>query len=345
MLALSPDVLILDEPTSNLDPIATQNVFSTLHSMRESRDITVIIIEHKLTQLEPFEPKLVVLENGQIAPISAIPAFQSSLGSEIPLHREKIPSGERDEENPPLIALSNINLKLGGRPILKNISLALFPGEFVGLMGPNGSGKSTLLQTLMGLHQPDSGDRTGFGRDLAKTKTSALVKDIGYIFQNPDHQLFTQSVWEEAVLTAQNLGMLSEEKKAAAKDWLDRLGLSGKLSTHPQRLSYGEKRRLNLIAMILHEPGLLLIDEFLIGQDMANAHTWMSLLAAYVVKGNTVLLVNHHADLTQIYCDRVVFLDEGQIVIDASTDEAFVQMKELGYGAFLPPSLKEKSNA
>jgi energy-coupling factor transporter ATP-binding protein EcfA2 len=114
------------------------------------------------------------------------------------------------------------------------------------------------------------------------------------------------------------------------------LGLSIDIESHPQRLSYGEKRRLNLAAVILHKPTLLLIDEMLIGQDLVNAHAWMSLLSDYANAGKSVLLVNHHADLTAAYCDRVLFMEAGQIVVDAPTSEAFRQIQNLGYDAFLP---------
>ena len=106
-------------------------------------------------------------------------------------------------------------------------------------------------------------------------------------------------------------------------------------------MSYGEKRRLNLISIILHHPGLLLIDEFLIGQDMDNANLWMATLAEYAVKGNTVLLVNHHPELTRAYCDRILMLDKGSLIIDALIENAFSQMEALGMDAFLPASEEE----
>jgi energy-coupling factor transport system ATP-binding protein len=175
---------------------------------------------------------------------------------------------------------------------------------------------------------------TIFEHDMSRTKTSALVQDIGFIFQNPDHQLFTQSVWDEVTLTAKNLGLCTEDLKGRAIDWLKRIGLDNRLQDHPQRLSYGEKRRLNLLSVILHQPRMLLIDEFLIGQDMANANAWMSFFRDYAHLGNIVLLVNHHALLSQKYCDRIIFIDQGKVLIDDPVQEAFKCLRSTGFKVF-----------
>ncbi len=328
MLALSPDVLILDEPTSNLDPMATQNIFETLHHIRNHQDLTVIIIEHKLSQLQKFDPLIFNMQAGTLQPLRDFPEINDYLKTKI--NKIHLQQGE------PMLTLSRLNLVLGGQHILHDINLSIAPGEFIALMGPNGSGKSTLLRTIMGFHQPERGRLFGFGKDLTKTKISELVKNIGFIFQNPDHQLFTQSVWEEAVFTSKNLNMLTNTREATAREWLSKMGLESRLHDHPQRLSYGEKRRLNLIAAMLHEPKLLLIDELLIGQDPENAHAWMTLLRNYTHQGNAVLLVNHHPYLTKKFCDRVIFLDQGSIITDEFVLNAFVNLPHKGFSAFIP---------
>ncbi|MFU8826285.1 MAG: ABC transporter ATP-binding protein [Brevefilum sp.] len=329
MLALGPDVLILDEPTSNLDPEATQHVFETLHAIRKQKDLTVIIIEHKLAQLMAFDPTFVYMDQGRIVqqnPLNDIP----------PIHFSSKSNRKALHQTDPILEISHLRVNIGHHPILKEINLNLCPGEFVALMGPNGSGKSTLLHTIMGFEKPERGSLVAFGKDLCQTKTSALVNDVGFIFQNPDHQLFTQSVWDEAILTVKNLGLLDEATKEMARAYLSDIGLADRLQDHPQRLSYGEKRRLNLVAVMLHNPQLLLIDEFLIGQDLPNAHQWMQLLKQYTRDGHTILMVNHHADLTQAYCDRVIFLSKGMKILDQPIKTAFTVLGEKGFSAFLP---------
>ena len=339
MLALSPDVLILDEPTSNLDPDATHQIFETLHLLAQQQGLTIIIIEHKLQQITDLNPQIIVMDQGKITGEESVLSFLNRAGTERDLIPGEGPQPEPAAAKTALVSLSDINLTIGDKAILDKVTLDLYPGEFIGLMGPNGSGKTSLLLTLMGLVQPTTGSASAFGRDLTEQKTSDLVPNIGFIFQNPDHQLFTASLWEEALFTLANLGLSTPKKEAEAMTWLKRLGLANELDRHPQTLSYGEKRRLNLISSILHDPKLLLIDEMLIGQDMENATIWMRLLKEYCERGNTVLLVNHHPELTNRYCDRVIFMDRGNIAIDAPTDTAFTQIATQGFATFTPKAL------
>ena len=334
MLAISPDVLILDEPTSNLDPDATQQIFETLQFLRAQVGLTVIIIEHKINQLRAFNPKLFVLENGGVVLRNDLASFSPERLDET--FDVPSPGDQKIQSVQPLLEISHLHVGIGGKKILNDISLKIYPGEFIALMGPNGSGKSTLLNTMIGFHKPERGTLIGFGRDLTQAKTSTLVKDIGYIFQNPDHQLFTPSVWEEATLTLKNLNLLTDDRVEQAQELLAEIGLNDRLNDHPQRLSYGEKRRLNLLAAILHHPKLLLIDEFLIGQDMPTAFKWMKILRKHASEGQTILLITHHAELTQEYCDRVIFMDAGNLVIDEPVTSAFTKLALKGYHAFLP---------
>jgi energy-coupling factor transport system ATP-binding protein len=333
MLALSPDVLILDEPTSNLDPIATGSIFETLHSIRLIHNMTVIIIEHKLSQLLNLNPQIFTLEQGRVL-TDGKPSVNEN--QNVPdLLTTLIQQSGLSSANP-IAKTTELSVQRGGKDVLNSINLQLSPGQFIALMGPNGSGKSTLLQTLMGFHPIKSGKVKVLNHDLDNLKVSKLVPDIGFIFQNPDHQLFSQSVLGEATLTSKNLGQLTTAIKQTGKRWLAEIGLGDRLEDHPHRLSYGEKRRLNLVAAILHEPKLLLIDEFLIGQDMINANRWMKFLKTFTKNGNSILMVIHHPKLTMNYCDRLIFLDAGKVVIDAPTETAFATLAQSNYSAFLP---------
>jgi energy-coupling factor transport system ATP-binding protein len=334
MLALSPDLLILDEPTSNLDPIATRNIFQTLHNLRQSTGLTVIIFEHKLSQLVDLNPKLLVLDQGEIHPLGNN-QFITKSTRRINLSFPEIIS-HFNENNHILIKAENLDVTIRNKKILMDMNFEIAPGEFVAIMGPNGSGKSTLLQTLVGFHPPSSGSLRCFNQESPKIQTSQIVKDVGFIFQNPDHQLFTQSVLDEVIFTSKNLEIFTHEVESLAKNWLNQIELLGRKDDHPQRLSYGEKRRLNLVAAILHKPKLLIIDELLIGQDMANATIWMNILNDYTKIGNSVLLVNHHPVLTREFCSRLIFLDQGRILLDQPVDLAFETLRTAGFDSFVP---------
>jgi energy-coupling factor transport system ATP-binding protein len=344
MLALEPDVLILDEPTSNLDPEATLHIFQTLAAIREQKALTIVIIEHKLHQLIKLDPKLILINDGKIINQTRLSAYQQSSNIQNLTYRLPIKQiGEQSSQ--PVVKVDYLTVNLDGEKILRDLSFEILPGEFIAIMGPNGSGKSTLLQTLMGFHKISAGSVCWFGEARKGLKTSELVPKTGFIFQNPDHQLFTHSVWDEATLTMKNLGLMSTDYQQKAREILKHLGLEDRINDHPQRLSYGEKRRLNLAAEILHHPRHLLVDELLIGQDSENADCAMQILKSLASDGCAVLLVNHHADLTRAHCDRILFMDDGAIVIDKSTQDAFVEMGERGYSCFMPEGQERFANA
>ena len=343
MLALTPDLLILDEPTSNLDPIATRNVFRTLHNLQGSEALTVIIFEHKLAQLEDLNPKFFILDKGEILSIENYPLQPR------PTNRIHLSFSERlshiQQKSSSWVEVNNLDVDIQSRNILQNINFKISSGEFIALMGPNGSGKTTLLQTMMGFYTPSNGNLRCFNQESPKIKTSELVKDVGFIFQNPDHQLFTQSVLDEALFTSKNLDIFTDEVANLAKKWLDQIELLDRMDDHPQRLSYGEKRRLNLVTAMLHNPKLLIIDELLIGQDITNATIWMIFLNSYTKLGNSVLLVNHHPELTKEFCSRLIFLDGGKIMFDEPVESAFEGLRRTGFDAFIPKQKASKIHA
>jgi energy-coupling factor transporter ATP-binding protein EcfA2 len=213
--------------------------------------------------------------------------------------------------------------------------LEVEPGEWVSIMGDNGSGKTTLLHCLLGLRRPSQGRVEVLGYDTGKMPVSELARGVGFVFQNPDHQLFADSVWEEATFAAQNFGTLDETTKRRVGELLVRCGLGERLDDHPYRLSYGEKRRLNLVSVLSYQPKLILLDEVLIGQDPAHAAFLLDLLQEQVAGGGAVVMVNHAPAITRRYANRVLFLNSGQIAIDAPIDQAFAQLQALGRSAYV----------
>ncbi len=328
MFALSPDVLILDEPTSNLDPAATEKVFKTLDDIRQKKQLTIIIIEHKLNQLTDLHPDILFMTKGKIIKLDSVSGYWAALrayADEIPSLPAFPISASTDED--PLLVMKGVSIKKSGKRILKQIDLEIKKGDFIALMGPNGSGKTTLLQGIAGLAPTETGKRAGFGINLDDQPVSQLVSYIGYIFQNPDHQLFSPTVWEEVTLTARNLGLLNDDLESRAEAWLQETALCDRRDEHPQRLSYGEKRRLNLMSILLHEPVLLLIDELLIGQDLIHAEAFMTLLKSYADSGHAVILVNHQPDLAQTYCSRLLFLEKGCIRLDSPLPDPQINLR------------------
>jgi energy-coupling factor transporter ATP-binding protein EcfA2 len=326
MMAAKPQMLIFDEPTSNLDPSATADVFDVIEHIRARADITVLVIEHKVDYLRRFNPRLLEMQDGQIlndGPMHAPSNTQYPVSNPQSL----IP-------NTPLIRVENLHAGHNGRPFLQGLSLEVHPGEFVSVMGDNGSGKTTFLQCLLGLLKPVQGRVEVLGHDTQHTPISELARQVGFVFQNPDHQLFADSVWEEATFAARNFGMLAGATEARVGELLARCGLSDRREDHPYRLSYGQKRRLNLISVLSYGPKLILLDEILIGQDPANAAFLLGLLQEHVASGGALLMVNHAPEITRRYASRLLFFNNGQIITDAPVKQAFERLHTLGWEAY-----------
>ncbi|MFN2241087.1 MAG: ABC transporter ATP-binding protein [Anaerolineae bacterium] len=327
MMAAKPQVLIFDEPTSNLDPTATAEIFEVIEHIQAKAGITVLVIEHKVDYLRRFQPRLVEMEEGRIVRDGPMPP---------PGNKEEAPrSPQAVTSSPPLVRVENLHAGYNGHPVLSDLSLEIQPGEFVSVMGDNGSGKTTLLHCLLGLRPPEKGRVEMLGHDTRQTPVSELARQVGFVFQNPDHQIFADSVWAEATFAARNLGTLDKTTEGRVTDLLIRCGLGDRLDDHPYRLSYGQKRRLNLVSVLSYRPRLILLDELLIGQDSAHATFLLDLLWEHVLEGGTVLMVNHAPRITRRYASRLVFFNSGQIVVDAPTGSAIAQLRALGKDAYV----------
>ncbi len=340
MMAAKPEILIFDEPTSNLDPTATAEIFDVIARIRAEAPITVIVIEHKLDYLRRFErgglSRLVKMEEGRIVydgPIAARSCSQdvSDRGC------GRVSVGDLVQpEGTPVVRVEHLDIGYNGVLVLRDISLEIAQGEFVAIMGDNGSGKTTFLQSLLGLRQPDGGRVEVLGQDIGKTPTSQLARQVGFVFQNPDHQLFADCVWEEAIFAPRNFGVLDARLRAETEHLLARCGLENRHRDHPYHLSYGEKRRLNVISVLTYNPRLILLDEVLIGQDAENADFLMGLLRGHVDRGGTVLMVNHNSEITQRYASRLIFFEQGQVSVNAPTQKAFEHLAALGRWVYVP---------
>jgi len=334
MMAAKPQVLIFDEPTSNLDPTATAEVFKVIEQIRAQAGITVVVIEHKVDYLLPFAPRLVAMDGGRIVydgPMNTAGSYRPSA-----VGIRHTPGTSQPSQGASCVRVEDLHIGYDGHPVLPGVSLEVHSGEFVAVMGDNGCGKTTLLYSLLGLIKPEQGRVEVLGQDTRQVPVSHLARQVGFVFQNPDHQLFADSVWAEATLASSNFQLLDGATEARVGELLARCGLGDRRDDHPYRLSYGEKRRLNLISVLVHGPKLVLLDELLIGQDAANAAFLLGLLRERVRQGDAVIMVNHAPEVTRSYASRLIFLDGGQVAVDAPPELAFEQLAAMGREAYVP---------
>ncbi len=321
MLVLNPRVLILDEPTSNLDPISMNEVLNAIENVRrKSHDLTIILAEHRIGNLVEQIDRVLKLEDGEltrdIRDFQDLEQKNSIMDYSYPEYsREGVKDGET------LLKIKNMDHTLAGKKILKDIDLKVRKGEIIALMGRNGSGKTTLVKLISALSEVHEGKIKIFDRVMDrsnKVQPYELGKRIGYVFQNPNHQIFENSLEEEIKFATKNFS----KGGAKAKKWLKKItteeNLDGK--THPHTLSFGQKRRLNIYSSSPHNPELIVIDEPFSGQDHQNALMIADILDDLWKKGKTLIVVTHNLEFAKKFCTRALVLKEGEIVYDGEPD-------------------------
>ncbi|AFC98857.1 putative ABC-type cobalt transport system, ATPase component [Methanocella conradii HZ254] len=329
MLAMRPKALILDEPTSSLDPSCASSVLSAIERLRAETGMTIIVIEHKLNRLMRLADRLVVMDSGRVV-ADGVPDDAICRNYGRPMHARPKPAGDRK----PAVEVSGLRASYGGVEVLHGVDLKAYPSEVLGIIGPNGSGKTTLLRILMGLHGYDSGKVTVLGLDPARARASGMARRCGLVFQNPNHQIFEKTVYDEAAFASRNLGLGGHETLVMGA--LERYGLACYAKAHPLGLSFGEKRRLNLCSILPHGPALILLDEPFVGQDYANVARMRAELLRLKEDGKAIILVSHDIDSVYKYCDRIVLLKDGKVLVDDTPEEAAVQIRAMGLTDYVP---------
>ncbi|MGV8146588.1 MAG: ABC transporter ATP-binding protein [Alkaliphilus sp.] len=378
LLAMRPKILVFDEPTANLDPIGTRQVFNTICELKKSNKYTIIIVEHKLDELIDLIDRLVVLapngtiladgspyvvfnesiedllEHGVWLPQSVRLLYQiKELGttiSSIPVtlsDAEKILTNEilltmgKEEDNSssvhhPLdssskstvysldpekssmsqtnaIEVKNLSFGYMDNAILNNIDLSITTGDFLAIVGANGAGKTTLVQLLVSVLQAKPNSIFIQGEDITKIHTKKLIQDIGFVFQNPEHQFITDSVENEVKYGLGLIGKSECEISDITHNLLSTFNLIKLAKANPFTLSHGEKRRLSVATMLAVGQKILILDEPTFGQDEKNALSLMQLLKQLNDKGCTVIMVTHDMTLVAEYAKHVAVMSSGNI--------------------------------
>ncbi|MGI6413032.1 MAG: ABC transporter ATP-binding protein [Syntrophomonadaceae bacterium] len=337
VLAMNPSLLILDEPTASLDPFCTREVLQTLKDLREKNGISIIVIEHRLERLVPISDRLLFMRKGQIVEERTEPKawkkyFPLSMKAD---HGNAMPK----ENNKPRLLLSIENLTAGykGREVISGISFRAYSGETIAIMGNNGSGKTTLLLALLGIVKSAKGEIRLEGNDISKEKVTHRAQEMGLAFQNPNHQIFENTVFSEAGLAALFLsGKARWEIEQRVDRLLEKHELKQYADRNPFTLSLGEKKRLTLVSILAYSPRILILDEPLVGQDRDRVDLLTAALREHQRRGGITLMVCHEPNIIAACCQRILFLSNGQLLIDAPVKEALDKLAQLGMEEYLP---------
>lgn len=226
----------------------------------------------------------------------------------------------------------------GGIPALNNVSLDIRQGEFVAIVGSNGSGKTTLVKHFNGLLKPSRGQVHVNGLDTRTTRVSALSRIVGYVFQNPDHQIFAYSVWEEAAFGLKLHKLNAEEVEQQTKEALQAVSLYDLRDRHPRALSRGQRQRLATASILALKTPVLVLDEPTTGQDFVSRRQIMELAVGLNAEGRTILMITHDMALVAEFASRAIVMHDGAAVCDAPPEEVFENEEILeSTGLDLPP--------
>jgi len=402
VLVMEPEILVLDEPTSELDPVGRSEIYETLDDLRRERDLTILLVEHSLEEVIKKADEVVVLNQGEVVwrgvptelfrnilllrqfgikpiPVSLIGWDFYKRGwislADIPLD---IPSAERlirallpkyghcqwleqrkgqqkgrllrkrelnQSEKVSAVQVSDLIYQYNsGRQALKGINLTIEAGEFVALIGQNSAGKTTLAKHLKGLLKPTSGNVLIDGMNTLQYDTSQLSKTIGYVFQNPDHQIFSVTVEKELEFGLKNAGFKGQEIKERVEQVLQYTGLERYRSVHPFSLGKGERQMIAVASILVLKPKLLIIDEPTTGSDWSGVQTMMALISQLHTAGTTIIMISHDMDLVAQYAKRVIVLKDGSVILDGNPQEVFSNEEILLNSAIVPPQLSRLSS-
>lgn len=337
-LALHPKLLVLDEPTSQLDPWGAEDVLASLSRLNDDLGLTIVLAEHRLERLlhrvdgvrsllsdggeSAMQPQEFVrmAEPVALPPVSRLGA---ALGWDpIPLtikEGRRVVSGIRlPEPDSSMRSVNNGNvvlrarglgIKHGSRWILRDVDLDLHEGELVALIGRNGSGKTTLLRSLLGHHPLAEGEVRIGGLEPGERNPATIGRQIGYLPQQATVMLFAETVRDELLYSARRRGITIDVDAV-----LSSVGLEGKADRHPRDLSGGEQERLAMAIVLTGNPKALVLDEPTRGMDAWRKTELARMLADYRKRGGAVIMATHDVELVAAMADRVVMLGDGEVI-------------------------------
>lgn len=230
-----------------------------------------------------------------------------------------------------------------GNTVLHDVRLTIEPGEFTAIIGNNGSGKTTLMKLVLGLLKPTGGRVVVGGIDTRQAKVSDMAKRIGFIFQDPNEQLFANSVEEEIRFGLQNLELSEPEIEERVEETLTRFELVESRNIFPRFLARGEKQKVCIAAVVAMHPQIILLDEPTTGQDHRDSRQIMDLAQILNEQGITVLLVTHDMLNVARYARRVVLLNDGWLIKCAPTAEVIADLELMASCSLVPPQITRLS--
>lgn len=351
--AMYPEIYVMDEPLANLDPVGRAQVLRLVIEVAKQRQKTLVIVEHSLEEVLPLVERVIVLNRGEIVrdatvnqalaagdipnvflrppvvrlgekfgldPLPLTPHdFYQKLASSYTLHQIRPPQRPAavPESRPAVIEMHDVNYSYDKKnAAIKGVNLKFYDGELVAILGRNGSGKTTLVRHIIGLVQPDQGQVFVMGKDVATTPTHELAQDVGFCFQNPNHQIVSFNVRDEMIFGLKAHNIDPSEYEARILESLEFVDMLDYLEAEVFDLGKGQKQRLALASVLTLKPRILIIDEPTTGQDPRMAEEIFGIIRRLNEMGTTVLMITHKIDYAATYAQRAIVLQRGSIAYD-----------------------------
>jgi energy-coupling factor transport system ATP-binding protein len=404
VLANQPELLVLDEPTSDLDPKGSQDVLSVVRDLADS-DLgagawdgpdTIAMVTHEIEEAL-LADHAVLLRGGQVyragpapevftdvealrtARVAIPPVVETfdrlgwdreDLPVTVPGAVEAVgdadvtwmppatrggdlpgsPSGTGEDPGDPLFELEGVvhayETDRATVRAVDGVDLTVRDGEAVAIVGHNGSGKTTLAKHLNGLLAPDEGTVRWRDREVSDVRMSEVGRSIGFVFQNPDHQIFAETVEEEVRFGPENFGLEGEELDRRVEDAIETVELDGLEDADPFNMSKGQRQRVALASILATDPEVIVFDEPTTGLDATQQAQFMDLVARLNrEEGVTVVMVTHDMGTVAHYAPRTVVMEDGRIVADRPTRELFADEAALADWQLSSPQPVALSNA
>jgi energy-coupling factor transport system ATP-binding protein len=387
VLAIKPDVLVMDEPTSDLDPISTMGIFAITDQLRRHDGLTLVIIEHDTEEVLHAD-RIALLKDGAIVRCGpaheilrevdlleelgimplGIPLYFKKMGvDKLPLTVDEAvqqfhaynwridkrryqallqrDAAQQAAYGDVIIRCTGLEHRYAnGFQALQGIDLEIRQGEMIAIVGQNGSGKTTLAKHFNGLLMPSAGVVEVGGQLTATQSVFTLGQRVGYVFQNPDHQIFADTVFNEVAFALRLRGLSDAEIKQQVAESLSVVGLQGFEQADPAGLTKGDRQRVAVASVLAMQPEILILDEPTTGLDYREQRSMMDLIRQINQRGSTVIFVTHHMAVVAEYAHRVIVMKDGQVLLEGSTRQVLHQEADLRSASLRPPHLVSVAN-
>lgn len=375
-LAIGAPVMVLDEPTANLDPAGVEEVYAVLAEIVRERDCAIVLVEHNLDEAIGFATRVVVLDtSGTVAydgpakeivrthgaelaelgvwlptatlaglrlreaghQLPQLPVTPAELAAALPAAVASPAAIAPTSAADMILHVRDLRVVRDGKAVLDNVSLDIARGSFTAIIGGNGAGKTTLVQAIAGVVRPPKGTVTVDGVDPARVNGKKLSQHVGFVFQNPEHQLIAPTVYDELAVCLRGERLAEEVEAKRVDAVLERFGLLERRGAHPFLLSGGQKRRLSVATALMSAAPVIILDEPTFGQDRARAHELISLLRELNQDGTTVIVVTHDMQLVADEATHVIALNDGRVEASGPVRDVFADVATIrGVGLRLP---------